>query len=431
MNTMELFLALLSAGLNKTEYNIDELLTVEEWNTLYKYSMQQNVLPIIYEQLMFSGVFELAEKVIAGKNERLQEEAFAAIRYCDMFRDKTFQFTADQVKRTQWFYEYYEQILRLGIRLIVVKGIICRNTYPNPDLRPSGDEDLYIELKDYPILKEFLQKNGFRLTSKSAGESMLEELEFLNPREGVLYEVHTSLMPKTSSFYDKHNVIFEDAFKKATIAVFEGHEIYTLEETQHLFFLLSHLLKHFVAGGVGIRQLCDILLFIKKYHEVIDWRTFKGWLKSYHLETFWANLMDIGIRYLGFKPGKYNVPMYDKIVPDSAAILDDMFEAGVFGMSSMARMHSANLTIKAAEADKRGVIKESFSLLRAIFPSVTSMREKYPYLKDNRLLLPKAYVQRIIKFLRNRSEQSDEKGRSVVKLGRERTKMLKKYDIVR
>ena len=431
MKTLEIFLALLSAGINKTTYNIDELLPVEEWDTLYTYSLQQNVLPIIYEQLMFSGVFDLADKVIASRDKEDQEDAFAAIRYRDMFREKAINFTVAQVQRTEVFYEYYGKMLKIGVRPIVVKGIVCRNTYPSPDLRPSGDEDLYVRMEDYPKLKEFLLANGFRLTDRSSGESMLEELEFLNPMQGILYEVHTSLMPKTSSFYDKHNVVFEGAFEKASMAVFEGHEIYTLEETQHLFFLLSHLLKHFVAGGVGIRQLCDILMFIKKYHEIIDWKTFKEWLKNFHLETFWANLMDIGIRYLDYKPGRYNVPMYDNIRPDSEDILEDMFEAGVFGMSSMARMHSANLTIKAAEAEKTGVVEDSVGLLRTIFPSVSKMQDKYPYLKDKMFLLPVAYGQRIVKFLKNRNEQSDEKGRSVIELGRERTEMLKKYGIVK
>ena len=27
---------------------------------------------------------------------------------------------------------------------LIVKGIVCRDLYPNPDLRTSNDEDLYI-----------------------------------------------------------------------------------------------------------------------------------------------------------------------------------------------------------------------------------------------------------------------------------------------
>ena len=78
MTTIEHFMALLAAGLNQTEYRIDTLPAVEEWDPLYKYSLQQNLLPIISEQLVFSGVYELAGKAISGKDAKEQKEAFAA-----------------------------------------------------------------------------------------------------------------------------------------------------------------------------------------------------------------------------------------------------------------------------------------------------------------------------------------------------------------
>lgn len=427
MTSIERFMALLAAGLNQTEYRIDTLPAVEEWDTLYKYSLQQNLLPIISEQLVFSGVYELAGKTISGKDAKEQKEAFAAIRYRSMFYENMMAFSTDQVQRTVQFYDYYEKIAAAGVRPIVVKGIVCRNTYPKPDLRPSGDEDLYVRPEDYQKVKEVLLENGFRLTDRSADETMLEELEFINPQNGILYEVHTSLMPRISSFYDKHNAAFEGAFERAKIEVFDGYEICTLAETQHLFFLLSHLLKHFVAGGVGIRQLCDILMFIRKYHDVIDWQEFKGWLGKFHLEIFWANLMEIGVRYLAFEPEKYGAPTYTGVKPDQEAILQDMFAAGAFGMSSFARMHSANLTIKAAEDGKAGM---TGGLLKALFPSAEKMAERYPYLKEKKYLLPVAYGQRIVKFLKSRSEQSDETGRSVTELGRERVEMLERYGIL-
>ena len=148
---------------------------------------------------------------------------------------------------------------------------------------------------------------------------------------------------------------------------------------------------------------------------------------KYHLEIFWVNLMEIGVRYLAFEPERYNVPMYASVKPDPGLILDDMFEAGVFGTSSMARRHSANLTIKAAEDEKAGV---TGGILKALFPSAEKMAERYPYLKEKKYLLPVAYGQRIVTFLKNKSEQSDETGRSVTELGRERVDMLKKYGIV-
>ena len=182
VTSIERFMALLAAGLNQTEYRIDTLPAVEEWDTLYKYSLQQNLLPIISEQLVFSGVYELAGKAISGKDAKEQKEAFAAIRYRSMFYENMMAFSTDQVQRTVQFYDYYEKIAAAGMRPIVVKGIVCRNTYPKPDLRPSGDEDLYVRPEDYQKVKKVLLENGFRLTDRSADgayESDAEDLFIL------------------------------------------------------------------------------------------------------------------------------------------------------------------------------------------------------------------------------------------------------------
>ncbi len=428
MNTIDCFMDLLSAGINKIEYRIKELPTKEEWDALYKYSIQQNIVGIIYEQLVFSGVFNLAQEAAAKKDVQETESVLAALRFREMFRERAMESALRQVRQTKLFYEYYEEILKAGVRPIVVKGIVCRNTYPNPDLRPSSDEDFYVPERDCLKLKDCLLAQGFRLTEASAEKEKMEELAFVNPAQGILYEVHTTLMPRGSSFYEQYDAAFEGAFEKAKAVEIEGHTVYTLEETQHLFFLFSHLLKHFVAGGVGVRQLCDMLMFIRKYHEKIDWKTFRGWLDRYHLDVFWTNLMDIGVRRLAFDPERYGVPVNKKIRPDSEKILEDMFEAGVYGAASAARKHSANLTIKAAENENTDT---AGGILRSLFPSFEFMQVSYPYLRKKRYLLPVAYGQRIVNFLKNKDEQKDESGKSVVALGRERIRMLKKYGIIK
>ena len=45
----------------------------------------------------------------------------------------------------------------------------------------------------------------------------------------------------------------------------QGQSIFTLEETHHLFYLLCHSFKHFLHGGVRIRQICDMVQMIRVY----------------------------------------------------------------------------------------------------------------------------------------------------------------------
>lgn len=54
-----------------------------------------------------------------------------------------------QVSRTALFLSDEKELAQLGVQPLVMKGIVCRNLYPKPDLRPSGDEDLLIPEKDF------------------------------------------------------------------------------------------------------------------------------------------------------------------------------------------------------------------------------------------------------------------------------------------
>ena len=38
----------------------------------------------------------------------------------------------------------FDKMRQNGLTPLIVKGIVCRDLYPNPDLRTSNDEDLYI-----------------------------------------------------------------------------------------------------------------------------------------------------------------------------------------------------------------------------------------------------------------------------------------------
>ena len=50
-----------------------------------------------------------------------------------------------QTIRSDAFLRLYREFLHEGLIIVVLKGIIVRSLYPQPDNRPSNDEDLYVE----------------------------------------------------------------------------------------------------------------------------------------------------------------------------------------------------------------------------------------------------------------------------------------------
>ena len=92
----------------------------------------------------------------------------------------------------------------------------------------------------------------------------------------------------------------------------------------------------------------------------IDWEMFWQLCEEYHMTCFCINLLDIGERYLGFSyEASGAVRAAKKLHSDSEALLIDILDAGSFGKSSAGRIHSANITLYAAETgaekhDSRG-----------------------------------------------------------------------------
>ena len=144
------------------------------------------------------------------------------------------------------------------------------------------------------------------------------------------------------------------------------------------------------------------------------------------MTCFCINLLDIGERYLGFSyEASGAVRAAKKLHPDSEALLIDILDAGSFGKSSAGRIHSANITLYAAET---GMEKHTAGgIWKSLVPEASYMKNKYPYAARYPFLLPAAYVERILKWL-----GQGEKGQKLsIEVGAGRVELLKKYDMIR
>ena len=120
---------------NQNEILLDEPVN---WRVLSETARKQNLLPLFFEAAAVrddyrnSGVFEKDQM-------------------------DTFGMVAAQIQRSNAFLETYKKITEQGIFPIVMKGIVCRQLYGKlGEHRPSADEDLLVEIKDFPKVKEIL-----------------------------------------------------------------------------------------------------------------------------------------------------------------------------------------------------------------------------------------------------------------------------------
>ena len=334
---------------------------------------------------------------------------------------------AQQAMRTDAFLELYRSMEERGISALVIKGLICRRMFAKPDLRISSDEDILIQPQNQEKCWEFLREQGFQCWD---GEPDGYESAWLNQENQLYLEVHTSLMPADAKPFCLLNDEFTQVFENKKAVDVDGKMVWTLDDTSHFFYLLCHAYKHFVNSGVGVRQLCDILMMAEQCGPSIDWEYVIGCTKRFHMYVFWMNLFDIGEEYLGFRWEKSGCPRPENVKPDSEALLLDMLDGGIYGKSSVGRLHSANITMSAVK-DEKGAAGE-ISLKSSLFPPKSYMEKQYPYVKENGLLLPAAWMQRGFRYWKKiqRLKKEGQDSLDSIAVGKQRVALLKQYGIL-
>lgn len=402
------FLSLLKSSLKNEKYD-GEKIDFEDLLYIYKMSEIHHVVPMIYN---------------AAYNEDFSKECDA--NFQAMFKSSAFRYIFSQIQRTNHFLEVYKKLSEKNIKILVFKGIIFRNMYNNPDDRISSDEDILIKKEDYEKVKEFFLSEGFEFIDKG------EECAYFSKSTGLCIEVSTSLFSHESKAYGHLNKLFEDVFEKSIKINIDKIDILTLSHEQHLIYIVFHNMKHFLTGGFGIRQVADFSKYIETYGEYINWEKFWSDLKDLNYDTFALNLIEISLKYLGFNDDKItypdNITSFDelknsqKYYINSESLINDILDAGVFGASTMDRKHTALMTLDAVEDKKKS------NRLKAVFPNVNYLKDNYTYLQKYPILLPVAWGQRILSYLKKNKTSSYI---NTIELGKQRIELLKEYKIIK
>lgn len=327
--------------------------------------------------------------------------------------------TVHQATRTAEFLLLLRELEARGLRPAVFKGAVCRSLYPEPEQRPSSDEDILIAAEDFPAYHRALLDCGLQLLRTEEPLTDPDEVTYVDPDRDLYLELHMRLFPSDSAAYGDCNRFLEGALSRRVRVSVYGQTLETLHPTDHLLFLLCHAYKHILHGGVGIRQICDLCLFARRYAAEIDWSRVRRAAQELRIETLSAAFFRIGERHLGI-PG----PMaFADLSPEEEPLLHDCLTGGLYGADDPDRLHSSNLTLEAIAAEKQG--RRQLGLAKALFPSAATLSGRFPYLYKRPWLLPVAWTQRIVRYLSEKRAPS-----KTLQIGQERIKLLRRYRLL-
>lgn len=401
-NISTLFLKALGAAL-KNEPLCEENISSEELLGLLQMAEAHQVLPMVFETVY--GCAGLDQRILG------------------YYRIRGMQLVAIQAQKTAEFLPLLAQLRSAGAKPLVIKGLVCRNLYPNPDFRMSSDEDLLVEPEQTEVCHRVLTECG--LTTPDP-QSQAYELGYHRPDSYQYIELHRSLFPQESEAYGDLNRFFVDAHSRAV----ELDGIATLCPTDHMLYLILHAFKHFLHSGFGIRQVCDLTLFANRYGTEIDWKWILECCRQVRAEKFAAAMFRIGRKYLNLSLEESCYPLqWQAILVDENPLLEDILDAGVYGGSDMSRKHSSRLTLEAVSAQNRGEAS-SHGLLKSLFPTAQELEGRYPYLKDKPMLLPVAWTDRLVNYYIELAKTRANSPAESIRIGNERIDLLRQYEVL-
>ena len=263
-----------------------------------------------------------------------------------------------------------------NITYILVKGKTIAKYYPSIELRDMGDIDILVSPNDFERAKNLFE--DFCILKPGQVDNKYEISYMLN---GVTIELQNSVA------YDKNlsgKVDYEKYFGDLiNHKVLDGN-LSIVEPTHGFIYNIYHMAQHFYYTGCGVRMIIDLAVLIKQFKDDFDWERIIKTLDVLELLEFANNVFSIIDDWFGIR-----IPIiYDK-QEVSDECLEYFINAGVFGRANI------NSDI--------GNVQKQESFFKWAFPSYSYMRENNDWFKNKpAILLPLAYIIRIIKGLRER-----------------------------
>ena len=328
----------------------------------------------------------------------------------------------DQCQRTESFLNIYDKLLKSGAKPLVLKGIVCRQLYGKlGDYRPSGDEDLLVTVDDFYTVQKVLLAEGFLQLTEFSDKAQLQNLQEITfeHRESRLHlEVHINAIGLENDRHIRLNRQFSSVFERPVSVTVQNHTLYTLSPTDHLGYLFLHLYKHFCHHGVGVRQILDVLLFLREYRNEIDFERLKSVICESRTTEFWEDILTVGNRYLGF----HNDGALDHHADD---LIADCLESGSFGLRISEERHFGNFI---SDLDTKPPKNKFGAALLMIFPPPRAMYAKYPKLQGKRLLLPLYWLRRLFEFLHKYGAKGIKAAVAGAEIGEKRADLQNQYE---
>ncbi len=289
-----------------------------------------------------------------------------------------------------WIGEVIEILNCYEIKTIVLKGMVVSKWYPHPELRTMGDSDILVMEKDLKKATELLHGMGY----SSQKDRNTKHIEFYK-KSFIAIELHRLLADY--DFIKNADSLNNDAWSKPMEIKLGNTKTLALSWEMQIIHCCIHMASHISYEGIGLRQLCDLVVIVEKGHKEINWNIVQDKSIKYGVDQFMSaiftvchKLFNLDIPAIFSNSAEANLSNIDLLI-------EDILDGGNFGRKDLRRV-SANVLVNNTNGGEGQEYRNKLiNALHLLFPSRNKMSVKYKYIyvKKSPLLLPAAWIHRI------------------------------------
>lgn len=321
-----------------------------EWKTLFDISIEQTIDGIIYD-----GVQNLPPELFPPREIMLTwvvrinkiEESNKQMNFC----------IQEQVS----FFK------NLRVEAILLKGQAIASYYPNPLHRLCGDIDWYFpRSKHSKQVANQLRSKGIKVKNQTSNCISYHWRNCPVEQHSNLFDIHYPFARRTLNKKVNQQLLTE----KFPLA--ENGTYTLLPPNLNILHVNIHILKHLLAFGIGLRQICDLAILYHRLHLQYDKEDLYNTYKKVDILAWTQVLHDLLVRYIDLPTEVLPFPLERNT--NSDWLMEEILIMGNFG--NYDNRHS---TIKANQTVKRkNYIKRYKYNLKKYFPLAPKEVISYP-----------------------------------------------------
>lgn len=321
-----------------------------DWGLLYRIARRHAVEVMAYHAML--RLDPSPDEAVMGKLKQ------CTLR--QMARDMSREYEIEHIL------ESFEQA---GLDCMPLKGAIIRRLYPATEMRYMSDFDLLADPRRLSESGKLLLSLDYESYRRDTHHDIFYKKGF-----PLFVELHKMLIVGELGRY------FGTGFERAVLREGKAH-VYDLSAEDYYIYLIGHMAYHFAHGGIGVRSILDIRVYLDHYQNQMRWDYVNGELDRCGLRVFMGHLTRLSEAW--FAGGESDVFLQQ--------LGEYVLDSWVLGTEENSRILDA---VKQYREDGDFKTAKTKAGYRIVFPTRENMRFLYPSLSKHPWLLPACHLHR-------------------------------------